>query len=124
MLRIIFSTIIWSFALNLQAQPYTVQSAHFTDFAVTLSPSAKETLLNVFPNPMTDVLTIYLPALHPDSVHNAYVLGVSDEEVLQTRLHSNLTNLDLSHLPEGWYIVYLQMGTQRVSKRIFKMTGP
>lgn len=124
MLRIIISTLIWSYAWHLQAQPQALPSKHFNDFTVALSPSAKDALLNVFPNPMTDVLNIYLAALHPDTVHHAYIMGISGEQVLQTRLHSTLTSLDLSHLPEGWYVVYLQVGTQRISKRIFKMTGP
>ncbi|MFN7120261.1 MAG: T9SS type A sorting domain-containing protein [Saprospiraceae bacterium] len=85
---------------------------------------AKDKALNVFPNPMNDILTIWTREIHPDTLHQVRVLGISGELVLHTTLLNRETNLDLSHLPEGWYILQIRKGKEEMTQRIMKTSGP
>jgi predicted lipid carrier protein YhbT len=124
MLRLLLLFGMLGCAAAMNAQPYRPAPAQLNDYNFSHGLDAKDIALNVFPNPMTHVLTIWARDLHPDTAHYLRVLGISGETVLQTILTNRETNLDLTHLPEGWYVVHLRKGRTQHTQRVFKMTGP
>jgi len=109
---------------ELLAQPFSQMGNPLNDFNAIPNPAVKDASLSIFPNPMTEVLTVHLQQLQADTAHHIQILGISGEPVLHLPLLQHQTSLDLSHLPRGWYTVHLHIGSKRTSKRVFKMAGP
>lgn len=124
MLKTLISCLILLGIVELGAQPYNRVGNSLNDFNVIPNPTVKESPLRIFPNPMTEVLTIHLQQLQADTAHHIQILGISGEPVLHLPLLQHQTSLDLSHLPRGWYTVHLHIGSTRTSKRVFKIAGP
>jgi hypothetical protein len=72
-------------------------------------------LVEVFPNPMTNALTIKVPL---NSQAN-YVLHAGDGRVLMSGTVSN-QQLDVSQLPSGIYLLQLEMNGQMQTMKLVK----
>lgn len=124
MLRIIIIIWITCWFGVANAQPYASTGAILADYNFGHTLDAQVLPLNVFPNPMNDVLTIWIRDIHPDTLHQVQMLGISGELVLNATIGNRETNLDLSHLPEGWYVLHVRKGRTQLTQRILKTTGP
>ncbi len=98
-----------TFHISLPAEPVSLaldpeRRALWVDAAAatftTTEPAAQEPMLEVFPNPARDVISVRVNA--PGEVQIISMLG---RVVLRQRLPSGTTRLDLSHLPSGTYAV-------------------
>jgi hypothetical protein len=84
-------------------------------FAITVSSqvtavgqSRPDQAIRIYPNPASDKLYI----AHPDQVNELEVLTVTGNRVLRKILYESETELDISALPPGIYLLKLLKGTQ------------
>ena len=74
--------------------------------------------VRVYPNPVTDVLTIQTEA----STYNSLKLYNNIGQVLmQQNVNSNTTQIDMKHLPTGMYYIQLQGDAGTTTKKIEKL---
>ncbi|MDR0970691.1 MAG: M20/M25/M40 family metallo-hydrolase [Lentimicrobiaceae bacterium] len=92
---------------------------YIDDFRINLNIigcAEYETATSIYPNPVTDVLTIELPT------QNRIQLTLTDSKgaVLKTETAQTKAQLDLSDLPSGTYFLNYVINETRVTKKIIK----
>ncbi len=75
--------------------------------------------VHVYPNPMTDVLTITLNTL-PKGVVNVSILSLDGREVKSTKLNSASESIDVTDLPNGLYMLRVSTDTMNYMTKIVK----
>ena len=73
----------------------------------TSSPEMEETMIQVYPNPATDILTISVGDVSRCQPLSVTVIDVTGREVLAGTVSATEMSLDVSHLPSGIYIIRL-----------------
>ena len=63
---------------------------------------AEETMFRIYPNPATDV--IHIEGLENGS-HQLFVYDMLGKVVASAMVSDNVTDINISHLPEGVYVV-------------------
>jgi hypothetical protein len=93
---------------------YSVFSPTFNcvyDFTIGLKEHSKLSLLNIYPNPTKDKVTISLSELdlrNSNSIKKLYIVNALDQLYLSKDINSStLLNIDLSNLPKGIYFLKL-----------------
>lgn len=96
-------------------------SANSNEIEVTGSASANtltKTNVQIFPNPVNDIVNILMPELTNDSRLTIYSL--SGGIVFSTPLTTERSEFNLSSLPSGSYIFQIVSGNDFYGKRVFK----
>lgn len=90
-------------------------------FSAPVSVPAKEKWdeLNVFPNPVADVLTI---TNIPQSAEKIVIIDSRGVQVIQQNLnrHEQFTFYDLKNIPSGIYILKITAGKEIISRKVLK----
>ena len=93
---------------------------HVDNFQVTASGlSVEDNVIqgfSLYPNPVNDRL--HLNAL--DNIEELSVYNLLGQEVLRTQPKVSITEVDMSNLPTGMYVVKVKVGEQLGSYRIVK----
>lgn len=90
---------------------------------VAIKNETKLMTLQLFPNPVTDVLQIQIPSSGKQK-GNLIVLDASGKTMLQKEIQlaegNNATSIPVSHLPAGVYLLYVENETGRLTQRFIK----
>jgi hypothetical protein len=84
-------------------------SDHITEFS---------TLAQIYPNPATDRITIDLPQISAGASVSIY--NVNGQQMIGTELSQDKSQLDISSLPAGFYVVKVLSNNGVISKIIIK----
>ncbi len=92
--------------------------AYFSE--VTSTPSDKYKQIELFPNPVSNVLSIEFPFEPSSPTISIYSITGETVEVHSSSTGSKSFHIDLSHLPAGVYLVRIFASEMQWSKRIIK----
>ena len=76
--------------------------------SMAMLPEMEETMIQVYPNPATDLLTISVGDASPCQPLSVTVIDVMGREVLAETVSASEMSLDVSHLPSGVYFIRLE----------------
>mgnify|MGYP006282285523 CR=1 FL=1 len=122
----------FSNTLNLDPAGEPIENVGFTDvffaefsFQTDLSDQLQQTALNqitIFPNPVSETLFLSLPRENLGHRIEYKIINVVGQEVKSGmfKLALSQVKLDVSDLAKGVFIMELNAGNQRISKRIIK----
>lgn len=98
---------------------YQIDSTMSCDFIVNINQEISEAAYHIWPNPVSDNLNISSPNDHHNiflSIHNA-----SGQIVFHKPLEGTLSQIDMSTLPKGIYLVKIASNTINSSYKILKL---
>ena len=76
--------------------------------SMALLPEMEETMIQVYPNPAADLLTISVGDASPCQPLSVTIIDVMGREVLAENVSASEMSLDVSHLPSGVYFIRLE----------------
>ncbi len=86
-----------------------------TDFTLAINENSMLPKLILYPNPVTNYLTI---ASHNSTIEKVVIYNITGEIIKS--IEGNITTIDLSNLSSGSYLIFLQTDQGSVTKKILK----
>jgi len=91
----------------------------FQYFELGTSEFVAEVDFKLYPNPANDFITIDLPGI--TKKYNVHIYNILGQEVFEDKLAQNKSAVDLRGLPDGLYIVQIELdGNTVISKKFMK----
>jgi len=90
----------------------------FTAFTTDINGAYAEEMINVFPNPATNVLHVQLPST--DNDHVIKIFDVMGKQVAEQKVTAFETNFDIGGLAPGMYVVTIVSDKQVITRKIVK----
>lgn len=91
----------------------------FSSFLTAISPTSTNKTVLIFPNPVSDVLSVELQLTGGQFVQ-LEIIGIDGKVCLQTLLNSPTTKISVSALPKGLYLCRVQNSEERVVTKFIK----
>jgi len=114
----VFNQNYWN-TMQSQAAPLELGfTAFFTAFTTDVNGSYPDEMVNVFPNPATNVLHVQLPSINNNPVIK--IFDVMGKQVAEQKVNDIETNIDLSGLTPGMYVVTIVSDAQVITRKIQK----
>ena len=77
--------------------------------------------INCYPNPSTDYINITLPDLDEAKTNSLSIIDNNGRVISVVQLTSSNQKIELSSLQSGVYVLEVQLGVDRILKRIIKI---
>jgi hypothetical protein len=114
-----FSTNYWN---TMASQTVSLElgfTAFFTAFTTGVNGTYSEEMINVFPNPSTNVLHVQLPSAENNPV--VRIFDVMGKQVAEQKASDIETNFDMSTFAPGVYIVKITTDKQVITRKVQKL---
>jgi hypothetical protein len=79
--------------------------------------SLEEELIDIYPNPINDKLTIKFP--NPMQLHYS-IININGQQIYNGEVFSNLINIDMSNLSKGIYLLRLKNDDSIITRKLIK----
>lgn len=83
--------------------------------------SADESGIKIYPNPARDEITINIPSELMYNIENATIVSQTGQELISTRINTNIQQLDVSGLPDGTYYLIIEGNRNRYLFKLNKI---
>ncbi|HXB42003.1 MAG TPA: T9SS type A sorting domain-containing protein [Bacteroidia bacterium] len=114
-----FSTNYWN-TMTSQLAPLELGfTAFFTAFTTDVNGAYSDEMINVFPNPASNVLHVQLPSANNNPV--VKIFDVMGKQIAEQKVSDVETNFDISAFAPGVYIVSIVTDKQVITRKIQKL---
>jgi len=114
-----FGSNYWNTMTSQALEPYELGfTAFFTKFTTNIDAYTDE-MINVFPNPSTNVLHVQLPSANNNPV--VKIFDAMGRQVAEKKVIDMETNFDMSDLAPGVYVVSIITDKQVITKKVQKI---
>jgi V8-like Glu-specific endopeptidase len=97
---------------------FAFKSIIINDLGMSVSNDFEELGIPVFPNPTIDFLNIV--GRDEQIIHRIELFEINGRKIIEHNYPSNRVSLDLSNLPQGFYLMIAYSGKDRIVKTIIK----
>ncbi len=115
----VFTSSYWNTMTSQNASLELGFTAFFTAFTTDVNGAYAEEMINVFPNPATNVLHIQMPSADNNPV--VKIFDVMGKQVAEQKVSDIETNFDISTFAPGVYIVSIVSDKQVITRKIQKL---
>jgi hypothetical protein len=115
----VFSSNTWN---TMASQTVSLElgfTAFFTAFTTGVDGAYSEEMINVFPNPATNVLHVQLPSAENNPV--VKIFDVMGKQVAEQKASDIETNFDISSFASGIYILKITTDKQVITRKVQKL---
>lgn len=98
---------------------YYPDSTYNCDKTVEINETAENQSFSVYPNPVLSILTVETDYAYKNSCF-VKIFSAAGTEIIKREINSSITNIDVSQLVKGFYIVQLVNGKSVQSKKFVK----
>ncbi|MDE6480223.1 MAG: T9SS type A sorting domain-containing protein [Muribaculaceae bacterium] len=76
--------------------------------------------IRIHPNPTTGMLRVEIINYESDDLGNIYVYSINGNTITQSKISSQLTDIDISSSPNGIYLLNIQLNGTSITWRVIK----